>query len=191
LRELHKAGPLPDVRKFAPQVPDDVAAVIAQCVHRDPAVRPQDGQALFDLLRRLVGNIRSMETLMKEALRGTGLRLKVETEGYSVHVPVKASRRQRVFIREARTGLQCERIVRLFSVCGPFVESYMHRALRLNREITFGALAIEEIDDEPHFIMTKSFPRATCDPEEILYSIQSIGQWADHVEEALTGEDLR
>ena len=191
LRERFEWGPVPGVQEIAPDVPDDVAEAIAQCVHRDPFRRPKNGQALFEILRRLSGNFRTLEKLMEEAVEDSGLQFEVKDKGFSVDVPLEGARHQRVFIRESVGGLQHERIVRLFSVCGPVVESFMPRALRLNCEITFGALAIEEVDGEPHFVMAKSFPRATCDPEEILYAVQSIGTWADYVEEVLTGEDLR
>jgi len=38
-------------------------------------------------------------------------------------------------------------------------------------------------------VMSNSFPRTTCDPEEIRSSIQEIARWADQVEAALATTD--
>jgi hypothetical protein len=55
--------------------------------------------------------------------------------------------------------------------------------------MAFGALAIEEVDGQPCFVMVNHYPRSTCDTEEIQQSVLDISKWADQVEFALTGKD--
>jgi serine/threonine-protein kinase len=54
-----------------------------------------------------------------------------------------------------------------------------------------GALAIQDIDGEPHFVMLNSYLQATCEAEDIRRSVQEIARWADNMEQNLTGRDDR
>jgi len=53
------------------------------------------------------------------------------------------------------------------------------------------ALAILDIDSEPHFVMLNSCLQATCEAEDIRRSVQEVAQWADDMEQMLTGRDDR
>jgi serine/threonine-protein kinase len=61
--------------------------------------------------------------------------------------------------------------------------------LELNAVMPHGAIAIEPVDGQPHFVMAHAYPRATCDPDEIRRSVLAIARHADEVERLLTSED--
>ncbi len=82
-----------------------------------------------------------------------------------------------------------ERLVLIYSICCPADPEYYEEALRLNSEVSHGALAIREIDGKECFVMIDTFPRSTVDPEEIRRSVLEIAFRADSVEKLLTGLD--
>jgi serine/threonine-protein kinase len=112
-----------------------------------------------------------------------------DTHRVTVRVPQPHGRSQRVLVEECQAPIGRERLIRIFSVCGRADPAYYRRALELNSRLCHGALALQDIDGEPFFVMSNSFPRTTCDPEEIRSSIQEIARWADQVEAALATTD--
>ena len=66
---------------------------------------------------------------------------------------------------------------------------YFEKALELNARIAYGAIGIERVDGRSRFVMANSYPRATCDPEEIRQSVLTIAAHADELEDLLTGMD--
>ena len=54
-----------------------------------------------------------------------------------------------------------------------------------------GALAIQDVSDEPHFVMLNSYLQESCEAEDIRRSVLEVAQWADDVEMMLTGRDDR
>ncbi|MBM4003116.1 MAG: YbjN domain-containing protein [Planctomycetes bacterium] len=65
----------------------------------------------------------------------------------------------------------------------------MRRALELNAHIPHGAIALESVAGQLCFVMGNTYPRATCDVEEIRQSVRTVAHYADLVEHQLTGWD--
>jgi serine/threonine-protein kinase len=189
LMQMHKEQAPPDPRQANPHLPGNIAALIDQCLAKDPGDRPQDGLQLHQQLREVYLGLRDIRSLVAEA--SADLQLNAEQEGNRMvlNVPLPGGRRQRVFVEDGRVGPWEERLVKIYSLCCPVRESYFRRALELNANIAHGSLAIETIDGQAFFVMLNRYPRATCDAEEIRRSIVDISKWADQVEMALTGED--
>lgn len=189
LMQWHSTNSAPDVRVLRPEIPDSVAKVVRRCLAKDPAYRYTDAAHLHRELRAVYGSLRSLESLLHEALRGTGVRVEGEGDRFELLIHLADNRRQRVIIESCDSPAIAEQVVRIYSVCGPASERYYRRALELNPQFPYGAIGLEQIDGLPHFVMTNAFPRSSCDPEEFLHSVMGIAQRADDVERCLTGAD--
>jgi serine/threonine-protein kinase len=185
----HATDPVPDIRAFRDDVPDDAASVVLTCMAKDPKDRYADAGALLGEVKAVYGSLRSLESLLRDALANTQIQVEDAGDRYVIQIPLKGGRSQTVFIESCAAEAIAERVVKIYSVCGPANESFYRRALELNAVIPHGSVAIEKIGGQPHFVIGNTYPRATCDPEEIRRSVLTIAQHADDVERCLTGGD--
>lgn len=190
LMQWHSSSTAPDVRELRSEIPDNVAQVVQRCLAKNPTERYQDAIQLHRELRAVYGSLRSLESLLHESLRGTGIVVDGESDQFDLVVQLPDNRRQRVVIQTCNSAAIAEQVVRIYSVCGPASEQHYRRALELNPHFPYGAIGLEDIQGRPHFVMTNAFPRSTVDPEELRHSILGIAQRADDVERCITGRDL-
>jgi hypothetical protein len=172
-----------------PMADDAVRWVIQRCLAHSPEERYSCGRQLADELRALYGSHRSLENLLRESLGGTGVTLSGSEDRFVVRVPLPEGRFQEVFVEICRRSSVAEQVVKIYSVCGPVDESYFRQALELNAETPHGSIAIQTVNNQPRFVMSNAYPRATCDEEEVRQSVLMIAQRADEVERLLTGGD--
>jgi serine/threonine-protein kinase len=188
LARKHARDPMPDVAELRPGIPARAIELLSRCLAKDPGARLPDAGALQEELRGLFGRLRPLPQLVDHACNGLDLERRSEREAEVLEVRLPSGRKQSVRVELARSG--DEELVRVYSVCAPLEEHYARHALELNAEVPHAALAIHEVEGRPHFVMIASYPRATCDPEEVRASVLNIAYWADHVESALTGRDV-
>ncbi|MDP6442927.1 MAG: protein kinase [Pirellulaceae bacterium] len=189
LAKMHVEQAAPDLRQADESLPDDLAELVADCLRKDGAQRPRDGSELYDRLTAVFRSMRDLRALAADAFTGLDLDWTVEPTGIVARVRLANGRMQTVRVEEAHGDLWSTPLVRIFSVCAPIEESYMRRALEMNSQMPHGALAVQDIDGAPHFVVINSYPRSTCDAEELRHSVSDIAAWADEVEQFLTGED--
>lgn len=189
LAAKHAAAPIPDPRRLCQDVPDGAVDLLNRCMAKDPTVRLPDGEALFQELQAVSRRLRDVKSLVAEAMTQVDASWTAEGNRIAINVRLPNNRSQRVFVEETDCGPWSEQLLKIYSVCCPVDETYYRRALELNAHICHGSLAIEELDGQPFFVMVNSYPRSTCDREEIHHSVRDIAGWADKVEQALTGQD--
>jgi len=189
LAEKHARDPVPDPRERIPGVPDEAAELTMRCLAKQSTERPADGESVYRRLQAILRGTCSLGKLVDAAIRDLAVTREDDTHRVTVRVPQPHGRSQRVLVEECQAPIGRERLIRIFSVCGRADPAYYRRALELNSRLCHGALALQDIDGEPFFVMSNSFPRTTCDPEEIRSSIQEIARWADQVEAALGTTD--
>lgn len=188
LAAAHAHQPIPDPREIRPDVPLEAAEIISRCLAKNPAERFSDAASLHAELQRVFRSLRDFHSLLTDALAGLELERRAENH-YVATVRLANGRTQAVHI-EGFTGPGSEAsLIRIYSVCGPVDESYFRQALELNASITHGALAIQKINDVPHFLMLNCHLRSSCDVEDIRTSVQDIALRADDIEKELTGRD--
>jgi serine/threonine protein kinase len=181
--------PLPSLRAANSAVPLDVAECVCAMLSRSPENRPHDGIAAMQLLHAVLGHARNLETLLHEALdHEPSVDWRHQGDGYLARVELADGRRQQVWL-ETEERDAGERLVSIYSVCGPAQPAYYADALRLNSQMIHGALALRDIDGVPHFVVLNNYPRATVDSEEIRESILDAAFHGDAVERQLTGQD--
>jgi serine/threonine-protein kinase len=179
--------PLPHLRLEHPHIPLEIAESVFAMLARSPANRPRDGIEAAQLLQAVLGGARDIETLLHEALDDLPtIAWRAEGPRYVATVELADDRRQQVFI-EATNGE--DRLLTIYSVCGPADPQYCAEALRRNASIIHGALAIREIEGAPHYVMVNNYPRATVDAEEIRQSVLDAALHADALERRLTESD--
>lgn len=189
LAHLHEEQPVPDPRSIVPTIPEPAAELVMRAMAKEKQERYQTGEALHEAFKRVFTQLRSLLSIVTEAVEGISATVKRVGEVLNIRVPLENGRSQTIFVEETVSETWSTQIVRVFSICGPAKASYYERALELNAQVPHGSLAIEPIDGEPHFVMLNSYLRSTCNPAEIRQSILDIARWADDVENALTGED--
>ncbi len=189
LARMHAAQPVPDIQQLRPDVPADTVAVVRRCLAKDAADRYADaGELLYDL-KAVFGGLQSLECLVREAISGLQLELQGSGDRFCTNVRLTSGRSQKVTIEACCGGTIADRVVKIYSVCGPACDGFFRRALELNAVIPHGSIALEQIDGQPHFIMGNTYPRVSCDPEEIRRSVLTIAQHADDVERCLHDGD--
>ncbi|MCS7470185.1 protein kinase [Stieleria sp. ICT_E10.1] len=173
----------------AERLPAGIANVMKKSLGREVSQRYGHACELRDDLRAVLGGLRSLESMLTEALAGSSMLPEFDGQRYHVRVTLPDGRNQIVSVELDEDAETHEEIVRVFSICGPASASYYERALHLNAAMSHGAIGIESVSGIPHFVMVNSYPRATCDAHEIRTSIAEVAKYADHVEDLLTGED--
>jgi serine/threonine-protein kinase len=187
---LHREAEPPRVDELFPETPAAAADILAACLAKRPARRLEDAAVLERELRSLLGRLRSLDELVRLAVEPLGLAWHARRDGViEVVVGLDGGRRQRVLVEEGATVGGGEPLIRVSSPSAPVAESYLRQALELNAEIHHAAIAIEEVDGDPYFVVRAAYPRATCDPEEIRDSVLTVAAGADAVEDVLTGRD--
>ena len=185
----HATDPVPDIREIRDDVPADAVTVVLTCMAKDPKDRYADASELHAEVKAVYGGLRSIESLLREALADTPIHVQHTGDRYMAEIQLLGGRSQTVFVESCTAEAISERVVKMYSVCGPASESFYERALELNAVIPHGSIAIEKIAGVPHFVIGNTYPRATCDPEEVRRSVLTIAQHADDVERLLTGGD--
>lgn len=189
LEQLHAHQAVPDPRTVCPDIPAAAVATLQRAMAKRPEDRHRDGAALHAELQSVFLQLRTLRSMVEDAVAGLDAFVDPRPQPLTVHVSVPGGRTQAVRVEEVEAKPWSTTIVRVYSVCGPARESYYLKALQLNAQVPCGSLAIERIDGVDHFVMLHSVPRTTCDPLQIRHAVQDIAQWADTVERALTGLD--
>jgi serine/threonine-protein kinase len=189
LAAKHATGAIPDPARFCPELPGAAVELLKACMAKQAAQRPADGAAVHRALREIFRGMRSLESLVNEAVGDVDMVCRIEGSRAMLTVPQPNGRSQQVVVEDCTDQVGSEDVIKIYSVCCAAAESYYRRALELNATISHGSLAIEEVEGQACFVMVNTYPRSTCDPEEVRRSVLDIAQWADEVENVLTGED--
>jgi serine/threonine-protein kinase len=188
LVKLHAREPSFALSTIAPQVPPKILELVERCLAKNPKDRYEDAGALGLALRDVFGSMRSLDLLVEEALEGEAVEVRGSGDRIEVRVALPNGRSQKVIVELLRPQTDVE-LVRIYSICGIAVSHEYERALEMNAVIPHGALALEEINDEPHFVAVDTYPRSTCDPLEVKKSVLTIAENADRLESQLHQED--
>jgi serine/threonine-protein kinase len=189
LIQLHRDGPIPDIRAIAPAVPDIVASIIDRCLAKAPEDRFQSADGLAEELQTAVYHLRDTESLVRESLDGLDCFVQGGRDYYRVLFQLPGDRLQEVYVEPAE-GKRGERLLSVFSVCGPADPRHFEFALRVNAKLTFGSLSIREVNGQPMFVMTRTFARDHVCASEVRSALQEIARRADRIEQQLNDADL-
>lgn len=121
--------------------------------------------------------------------------LGVESTGggaaYQFRLALPEGRKQKVAVFFDQKDADGQRLVVVYSECGPANPKHYEAVLRKNLSIPAGAFAIRDIEGKPCFVMVDAMPAETVTPRVLAKKIENIANRADGVEKSITGEDLR
>jgi serine/threonine-protein kinase len=182
--------PLPNVRHEFDDVPLEMAECLGLMLAKSPANRPHSGIEAAQLLHAIWGQVRDIESLLKEAfLDYGGVSWTRDAGRYQIQLEFPDGRGQKVFMENSEHGA-AERLLLIYSLCCEARSEYYEDALRLNAVMAHGGLAIRTVDGQDMFCVIDTFPRASVDGLDVRRSVLEVGYRADSVEKLLTGEDV-
>jgi eukaryotic-like serine/threonine-protein kinase len=189
LIELHRNGPVPDIRAIAPEVNDDLVAILERCLAKDPKARFETAEALGDELELVIAQMLDTETLVRESVEGLDCFVQGARDHYRILFKLPNNRLQEVYL-EVGHGRHKERLLSVFSVCCPAEPKHYEFALKLNAELTYGGLSVRIVNDVPMFVMSRTYSRAHADVAEVRAALREIAKRSDWVEQQLTHADV-
>ena len=157
------------------------AAAGADAPERPPARAPSAASSEDEIVAAIV---RAAPAGITMDAAGSGT-----TRALRVHLP--DGRKQDVRLDLNASDTDGERLLVVYTVCAPVPPDHLEAALRLNAKLRFAALAIADIEGEPHFVMVASHRYAGLDIESVRRSVLELARRGDALEKALTASDVR
>jgi serine/threonine-protein kinase len=189
LIELHRTEPLPDLRSFVPNLDDDIVAIVNRCLAKDPRERFESAEDLAEALEEVISQMLDTESLVRESVSGFDCFVQGAFDHFRILVRLPKNRLQEVYV-EVGQGRHKERLLSVFSVCCPADPKHYEFALKLNAELTYAGLSVREVNGEPMFVMSRTYPRAHADAGQVRAAIKEIAKRSDWVEQQLTQADV-
>lgn len=128
------------------------------------------------------------QLLVEHALEGTEIAGEAKPYGYRLEVPLPRGRKQMVRIAFDRSRPGEDPILLIITLCGPSRPDLHGWALKQNRLLRHGRLAIDEVSGQEVYVLLDALPD-TVDPIDLRDVILAIAADGDWVEEQLTGKD--
>jgi hypothetical protein len=128
--------------------------------------------------------------LLDEALIGLEVPVTPKPYGFKLDVPLIDGRRQFVRIAYEQSDFENDKIMVVFSPCGPAKEKLYRWALELNHRLTYGKVGVHTPKDGgQEFVMSAALVEATADPIELRKAVLAIAEKADRIEKLFWDED--
>ncbi len=189
LIRMHRKFPVPNIQQTVAHVSDDLAKLILKCLAKNPEDRFASAQELCDTLDVVIAQLRDTEGLLRESVEGLDCFIQGARDQFRILFKLPNDRLQEVYL-EVAPNRRNERLLTVFSVCCPAEPRHFEFALRLNSEMTYGGLSVREVNNQPMFVMTRTFPRGDVQPEAIRFALVDIAKKSDWVEQQLTHADV-
>jgi serine/threonine-protein kinase len=175
------------VTKEPVPVIDDLAAPLQQChaalLAKDPGERPSAAEAARSLMQALA-HACDLDALLHEAFSDhQEVRWRRDGNIFRLQLRFPDGRGQYVFLEQE------DDLLHIYSTCCPADQRHHAFALRLNAQLSHGAIAIRSVGGVEHFVMLDNLPIATVDAEAIQRGVVAVAHRADEVEQKLTGQD--
>ncbi len=107
---------------------------------------------------------------------------------YVVNCALPNNRRQVVHV-EPHTRKDGTELIRVYTVCGPARTDAYRWALRANRNLPLGALAVAKYEGTEHFILLNCYLTSTVTPADVRSSVRELSRYGDWIEQKITGLD--
>jgi len=155
----------------------------AELLAKDPGKRPSAGEAASHLTDALAC-ARDLDALLHEAFSDhQDVHWRRDGDTFRLRLRFADGRGQSVFLEQE------DALLHVYSTCCPADDRHHAFALRLNAQLSHGAIAIRRVGGVDHFVMLDNLPLATVDAEAIQRGVVAVAQRADEVEQQLTGRD--
>ena len=132
------------------------------------------------------------ETLIKSAIQNLGGKLEIDPKGHQhrLTLPFASGRKQTVYIITGGHDSEGSSLILIYTICAPATPENHERALIYNMRMSYGALAIKEINGKNMFVIVDALPAASAESSSLRKSICSVARHGDKVELNLTEKDV-
>ena len=189
LVQRHRQEPVPDIRTIVPTVPDAVWPILQRCLAKRPEDRYESAAELIDDLDTAISLTLETESLVRESVAGLDCFIQGSRDNFRILFPLPGNRLQEVYV-EVEQSPGGERLLSVFSVCGPAEPRHFEFALRLNDRLTYGSLSVRNVQGRAMFVMNRTFARDHVCSADIRAAMLEIARRSDRVEHQLTDADL-
>lgn len=129
--------------------------------------------------------------LIENALEGLDKSVEPRNYGYRVMIPLLGGRKQYVRIAYERSDFEDDKLIVIYTRCGPARPDLFQWALELNRKLDHGKLAIGmDTDGQECFILMQNLLEHSATSEEMRKAVLSIAEKGDRIEKLLTDTDI-
>ncbi|GAC1471488.1 MAG: hypothetical protein NVSMB9_17730 [Isosphaeraceae bacterium] len=185
----HRFDMVPEIRKVMPTVPEEVSSIIDRCLAKQPEDRFHSATELAEELRMVIYHLRDTESLVRESVEGLDCFIQGGRDQFRLIFQLPGDRLQEVYAEVAQ-GPGGERLLSVFSACGPADAKHYEFALRLNDKLSYGSLSVRNVHGQPMFVMNRTFSRDHVCAADIRAAMLEIARRSDSVEEQLTNADV-
>lgn len=133
----------------------------------------------------------SLRALVSEITRDTKIDVTENDDGFILKVPLPGNRSQKVYVSIGRRDADGENLFQIYTVCTEATGELYEFALRMNMELDYGALALQEMYGRDFLVIVDTQLVRTAQPVEVEKSILTLAEVGDDIEKILTGEDIR
>jgi hypothetical protein len=128
------------------------------------------------------------ENVIKEVSQQCNIPYRKITHGYLLRVFLPGGRKQNVIVNFSGKDEQGGDLVTIGTICAPAREKEHDRSLlKMNPQMTCGAIGISPIKGEDFYVITKTYPVASFSREVAIAAIRSMAAKGDSLENDLTG----
>ncbi|MFO0946839.1 MAG: hypothetical protein U1D30_12985 [Planctomycetota bacterium] len=143
-------------------------------------------------LQGIANKLVNLHDLVADALRDREIDWSGAEDQYTFRVSLPHFRHQVIHaeILETQTDSEQHRIVSFWTPCAPASPEHYRTVLDLNGRLPYGAFSVREVAGKAYFVMVENHPRDTIDAAEIRAAVLHLAEWADYLEQRLTGRDV-
>jgi HEAT repeat protein len=98
-----------------------------------------------------------------------------DANGYQAEVPVEGGA-ERISILLGESDYEQSPLYRFVAQCGPATDAAFEAALRNNRDLDYGAIAIEDVAGAPFFVLTDTVLASTASPASVRKTVVSLAR---------------
>jgi len=189
LVQKHRLDPVPELQSLVPNLPHLIPTILDRCLAKRPEDRYESAAELAADLQSVIALARETESLVRDSVDGLDCFVQGGRDLFRVLFRLPGDRLQEVYV-EATTVPSGDRLLSVFSVCGPADPRHYEFALRLNDQLTFGSLSIRNVQGRPMFVMNRTFSRDHVCAADVRAAMLEIARRSDRVEHQLTDADL-
>ena len=133
----------------------------------------------------------SEDDIIERATQGTKISKYFTEDTYTLEVPLKGNRTQKVKVLFGAKDFEGEEIITVYTECGPSNARVMQWALEKNLTMRYGAFALRKVRNEYILVMVNTLLRRDINIQELKKTVLNLAAKADAVEKFLTGTDIR
>ena len=173
---------IPALQKLARSESWSLQYTAKRAIEAIEAVTPQDQEPNVPAEPKASAAAQSdYQQLIREATQNLGARIEWNPDGlqHKVTLPQPGGRKQIIYLGTGGTDSDGAPLIHVYTLCAPATPENHERALIYNMRISYGALAITEIQGQKMFVIVDAL---------LATSISQLD--GDKVEKNLTGKDL-